>query len=262
MANIDSHAPGSFCWIELATTDQAGAKAFYTSLFGWAISDFPMGPGQVYTIFNLEGRNTGAAYTIDPKTMPGVPPNWTLYVATNSADDSAAKATAAGGKLRGGPFDVAEFGRMAVLEDPTGAVFCVWQPKMHPGIGIAGVPGTMCWADLSTPDPDAAKAFYEATFGWKIFPGEHDTSGYLHIENGGQMIGGVPPAHHRDSKTPPHWMLYFLVTDTDAATAKAKQLGARTYVEPMTMEGVGRWSIVADPAGAVFALFQPMERNK
>src|SRR6476619_7189734 len=108
MANIDRHEPGSFCWIELGTTDQNGAKKFYTSLFGWSVNDFPMGPGQFYSMFQLEGRNTGAAYTLDAKNMPGVPPNWTLYIASANADESAAKATAAGGALLGGPFDVME----------------------------------------------------------------------------------------------------------------------------------------------------------
>ena len=75
------------------------------------------------------------------------------------------------------------------------------------------------------------------------------------------MIGGVPPAQHRNPNAPPHWLLYFYVTDADAATAKAKELGAQVYMGPMTMENVGRWSVVADPQGAVLALFQPMERQ-
>src|SRR3954471_21592266 len=260
MAYIDSHPPGSFAWVELATTDQAAAKKFYTTLFGWTVNDFPMGPGQSYSMFGLEGRNSGAAYTLDPKNMPGVPPNWALYICVESADATAAKAAQLGGTVLGGPFDVMEFGRMAVIQDPTGAVFDIWQPKMHQGLGVNSVPGTLCWADLSTPDQAPAKAFYESLFGWKILPGEHDTSGYLHIQNGEQMIGGGPPAQHRNPNAPPHWLLYFYVTDADAATAKAKELGARVYMGPMTMENVGRWSVIADPQRAVLALFQPMER--
>jgi hypothetical protein len=261
MASIETHAPGSFCWIELATTDQAAAKNFYTSLFDWTVNDFPMGPGQSYSMFFLEGRNAGAAYTIDPQQMKGVPPNWLLYVAVDNADESAAKATAAGGKIVAGPFDVMEFGRMAVIADPTGAHFAIWQPKTHKGFGVAGVPGTLCWADLSTADPAAAKPFYEAVFGWQIAPGEHDSSGYLHIKNGEQFIGGIPPAQHRNPNAPPHWLGYFLVTDADASTAKAKELGAQVYFGPMTMENVGRWSVIADPQGAISALFQPVEHK-
>lgn len=260
MANIDRHAPGSFCWIELGTTDQAAAKRFYTSLFGWTVNDFPMGPGQFYSMFQLQGRNAGAAYTLDPKNMPGVPPNWTLYVCTDNADESASKATAAGGAVLGGPFDVSEFGRMAVLQDPTGAVFCVWQPKSHQGLGIAHVEGTLSWADLSTPDPEKAASFYRAVFGWKTEGGDANESGYLHIVNGEHHIGGIPPERHRNPNAPPHWLIYFHSDDTDASTKKAVELGARVLVPPMTMEQVGRWSVVADPQGAIFALFQPVKR--
>jgi predicted enzyme related to lactoylglutathione lyase len=261
MANIDKHTPGSFCWVELVAADQNRAKSFYTSLFGWSVTDFPMGPDGVYSMFSIDGRNTGAAYKLDPKTMPGVRPNWALYVCVESADDTTAKAVAAGGKILNGPFDVFDFGRMAVLQDPTGAVIHLWQPKTHQGIGIHSVPGTLCWADLSTPDVDAAKKFYETVFGWKIAPGEQDPSGYLHIQNGQQFIGGIPPTTHRSPKIPPHWLLYFLVTDAAAATAKASGLGANVLLGASTMENVGTWSVISDLEGAYLALFQPAEHK-
>ena len=257
MPNIDKHEPGSFCWIELGTTDQNAAKSFYGALFGWAVQDSPMGPDAVYTMFQLEGRNAAAAYTVSAEERAqGVPPHWMIYVTTASADESANRAAQAGGKVLAPAFDVFEFGRMAVIQDPTGAVIAVWQPKTHTGVGIAGVDGTMCWADLSTPDVARAKQFYSDVFGWHIEPGEKDTSGYLHIKNGEQFIGGIPPARHRDASVPPHWLTYFLVSDCDASAAKAKELGATILVTPMTMEGVGRWALIADPQGAVFAAFQ------
>jgi uncharacterized protein len=117
---------------------------------------------------------------------------------------------------------------------------------------------SLCWADLSTPDVDRAKQFYSDLFGWTISAGEKDTSGYLHIQNGSDFIGGIPPAKYRNPNAPPHWLSYFLVSNCDASTAKAKQLGGTTYMEPTTMEGIGRWAVVADPQGAVFAIFQPL----
>ena len=221
-----------------------------------------MGPGQSYSMFDLEGRNSGAAYTLDPKNMPGVPPNWALYVASTAPTMPPPRPPPLGGNMLGGPFDVAEFGRMAVLQDPTGAVFCVWQAKSHKGTGIEHVPGT-----LSLGRPEHAKPgrrqdrSTKRVFGWKFVAGENDPSGYLHIKNGEHFIGGVPPAQHRNPNAPPHWLLYFHVDDADASTAKAKELGAQVHFGPMTMEGVGRWSVVADPQGAVLALFQPMERQ-
>jgi predicted enzyme related to lactoylglutathione lyase len=106
-----------------------------------------------------------------------------------------------------------------------------------------------------TPDIPKATKFYEAAFGWKFEPGE-DKSGYLHIKNGDKYIGGVPPAEHRPPNAPPHWLSYVMVKDCDVSTEKAKAGGAKVYAGPMTMEGVGRWSVIADPQGAVFALFQ------
>ena len=260
MPNIDRHAPGSFCWVELATSHQADAKRFYQSLFGWTADDMPMGPNEFYTMFRLQGRDTGAAYTLKPEMVSqGVPPHWGLYVAVESADKSAARAASLGGKVLAPAFDVFDAGRMAVLQDPTGAAVSLWQPKRNTGLGIAGVPGTLCWADLMTPDPQRASQFYSGLFGWKLEKGK-DGGPYLHIKNGEHFIGGVPPAGSAGPGVPPHWSLYFLVADCDASTAKAKSLGAKVYMPPTTMEGVGRWSVVADPQGATFSLFQPAER--
>jgi predicted enzyme related to lactoylglutathione lyase len=113
---------------------------------------------------------------------------------------------------------------------------------------------------LSTPDPARATTFYSGLFGWKIAAGEHDPSGYLHISNGEDFIGGIPPAARRSEKMPAHWLAYFLTSDCDATAAKAKGLGARFHLEPMTMERVGRMAVVADPQGATFAIFQPMRK--
>ncbi|MGB9487254.1 MAG: VOC family protein, partial [Terriglobia bacterium] len=161
MPHIDKHPPGAFCWIELSTTDQNAAKSFYSSLFGWASQDFPMGPNDFYTMFQLEGRDAAAAYTMRPEQRSmGVPVHWMIYIGVESADATASRVAQLGGKLLRPPFDVYDVGRMAVVQDPTGAVFALWQPKSHTGTGIAGVPGTLCWADLITPDPARAKEFY------------------------------------------------------------------------------------------------------
>jgi uncharacterized protein len=257
MTNIDRHAPGSYCWIELATNDQSAAKNFYGSLFGWVSQDSPMGPDDFYTMFKLEGRDAAAGYTLRPEQRAqGVPPNWGIYIAVESADQAAAKAAELGGMIALPAFDVFDIGRMAVIQDPTGAFFSVWQAKKHSGIGIAHVHGTLCWADLSTPDPKRAADFYSGLFGWQFMRDEKDPSGYLHIKNGEHFIGGVPPAAQRQPGTPPHWLAYFQVDDVDAAANKAKETGAKLYLPPMSMEGVGRMSVIADPQGAVFAIFK------
>jgi predicted enzyme related to lactoylglutathione lyase len=178
-----------------------------------------------------------------------------LYIAVENADQSVAKAAQAGGTIHAPAFDVMDVGRMAVLQDPTGAIFSLWQPKKHSGIGITG-DNTFCWADLSTPNPERAGKFYAEVFGWQLTRDEKDPSGYLHIKNGEHFIGGIPPATHRNPNVPPHWLVYFQVAEAEAATAKAAQLGGKILMPARKMENVGTWSIVADPQGAVFALFK------
>ena len=248
--------------MELATTDQKAAKQFYQKLFGWAPNDMDMGPNGVYTIFELKGRHCAAAYTLGPEDRAhNVPSHWMLYIAVENADAAVKKTGELGGKVIARAFDVGDAGRMAVVEDPTGAMFTVWQGKKNPGIGISGEPGAFCWADLSTPDPGRAKKFYSDLFGWQIEASEKDPSGYLHIKNGKNFIGGIPPAQHRDPKSPPHWLIYFAVADVDASAAEAKQMGARFYVEPMSIEGVGRMAVMADPQRAVSAIFKESPRG-
>lgn len=208
-------------------------------------------------MFNLDGRNTAGCYSLNPDMLArGVPPHWMIYVAVTDADKTAEKIAPAGGKVVAPPFDVMDYGRMAILQDPAGAMISIWQPKTHPGVGITGVPGTVCWADLMTPEPQRAAEFYGQVFDWRPEPGK-DGSGYLHIKNGNDYIGGIPPKEHFNPNTPPHWMIYFQVQNSDSSTTQAGKAGANIYVPPMTVEGVGRWSIVADPQGAAFALFQP-----
>jgi len=213
-----------------------------------------MGPGAVYTMFKLAGKDIAGCYPVS--MMPGhVPPHWGAFIAVEDADRTAARATELGGKVLRAPGDVAEYGRMAVLQDPAGAVFSIWKPKSHAGTGITGENGALCWADLLTEDRERAKPFYEGLFGWRFDLGQgKDPSGYLHIKNGEDFIGGMqvkPP------QAPPHWLLYFQTADCAASTAKAKQLGAKIFVEPMDIEGAGRFSVLDDPQGAGFALFQP-----
>jgi predicted enzyme related to lactoylglutathione lyase len=259
MAQIDRHAPGTFCWVELGTTDQDAAKHFYSSLFGWTFVDYPMGPGDVYTMFQLDGRTAAAGYKMGDREA-GVPPHWNLYIAVEDADKAAAKAWEVGGTVLADAFDVGPNGRMAVIMDPTGAAFCIWQPKQTPGLGVMGENNSYVWADLSTSDRLGAKKFYEGLFGWNITPGQgKDESTYLHIMSGEQAIAGIQPDVMRKPGVPPHWMPYFMVADADGATAKAQELGAAVYAAPM-MAGEGlRFSVLADPQGAVFALFSPVK---
>jgi predicted enzyme related to lactoylglutathione lyase len=258
MPVIEKHMPGAFCWFELATTDQEAARKFYTSLFGWTLNEFPMGPDELYTIFQVDSQDAAAAYSMNREQRnQGIPPHWMLYIAVDNVEKTGTHAVEIGGRLCAPAFDVMDLGRMAVIADPTGAMFSVWQANKQTGIGITGENGTVCWADLSTPDPSTARRFYRELFDWNFVETEKDSSGYLHIKNHEQFIGGIPPATHREPNRPPHWLLYFQVADCDASTDTASDQGAQILRRPGDMLDVGRFAILKDPQGAVFALFQP-----
>ena len=248
---------GSFCWMELGTTDQAGAKKFYSDLFGWTVDDSPIGPDEYYSMFKLDGKDAAAGYTLrKDQQAQGVPPHWMLYIATDNVDDSARQATELGGTVIVQPFEVMDIGRMAVVQDPTGATFCMWQAKKQSGIGVKSVDGAFCWADLNTQNVARASEFYTKLFGWTLDKGENDSSGYLHIKNGDEYIGGIPPSDQVPPNAPPHWLLYFETSNCDASVDTAKRNGAKICFGPVSMEGVGRFAVVTDPQGAAFALFQ------
>ena len=259
MSNIDQHPAGNFVWFELSTSDPAGAKQFYSSLCGWEAQDMPMGPDMVYTMFQLRGRDTGGAYKMkDEDSQLGIPPNWLLYISVASADAAIATALEHGGSAMSPAIDIPNVGRMAVLQDPVGAIFAVFEAGQHKGVGIYGEPNAFCWADLQTPDRERTAPFYGSLFGWQFLPGkDKDPNGYLHIKNGEQYIGGLPEARNLPPSVMPHWLPYIQCTDCSAQTAKAEQLGGRIIVPATTVPDQLSYSVIADPQGAVFALFAP-----
>jgi hypothetical protein len=259
-------ARGSFSWFELATTDQEAARQFYQALFDWTSADTPMGPGEVYTIFRQGGRDVGAVYTMRAEQRAqGIPPNWLVYVAVDDADAAAGRATKLGGTVIVPPLDVMDAGRMAVIQDPTAAVFAMWQAKKSTGVGVFGEINTVSWVDLQTRDQAAAAEFYTSLFGWQMVEGKSmnpaKPGDYYHIVNGADFIGGVPPPTAVDPNAPPHWLIYVEVADCRATTAKATSLGARAYVDTMEIGKEGRISVIADPQGAVFALHERVKAS-
>jgi predicted enzyme related to lactoylglutathione lyase len=260
MPNQDAHQRGSFCWVELGTSDQAGAKRFYSNLFAWTVNDVPIGPDNFYTLFQLRGRDVAAAYTLFPDQKErGIPPHWMLYVAVENVDSTAEKAADLGGKILSPPFDVFDLGRMTVIQDPTGGVFATWQAKRHHGIGVASEEGAFCWADLTTTDPKKAVNFYSQLFGWETEVSKNDPSGYLHILNKGSYIGGIPPV--REGQPPPHWLIYYQVSGIETVLERATSNGATTYQPPFSVPETGQIAVLADPQGAVFALFEPLAKG-
>jgi len=259
MPTVDAHAPGTFCWPELYTIDQAGAKVFYAKLFGWQIRDIPMGPDAAYTVFTLNGHDAAACYGAMPNMAErGMAPHWISYVSAESSDAVASRARAAGGTILKEPFDVPGIGRMAILQDSTGAVVCSWQANGHIGIGIERERGALQWTELLTSDTETAASFYASVFGWKreLWPSSEAASYHL-FKNGDAMAGGMTPITPEMGSVKPAWMVYFNVESCDGAIARAHRLGGHVTMPPEKVEGVGTFAFIADPAGAHFGILQP-----
>ena len=245
MAERTSYAPGTFSWVELATSDADAAKAFYAEVFGWGYQDTPIGDGMVYSTALVDGKAAGALFMSADQ-----PPHWNCYVTVASVDDTTARVSGLGGRVLAEPFDVMEVGRMSVVADPTGAALSLWEPRTHIGASVVNQPGALTWNDLVTPDPDAAGRFYGDLLGW-TYQEIPESGGYRVIRNGERTNGGIPPVH---GENPPAWLPYFGHADVDAAVARIGELGGRALSEPMDI-GMGRIAVVADPQGAAFALW-------
>jgi predicted enzyme related to lactoylglutathione lyase len=242
----------------LATTDQKAGVAFYQKLFGWDLNEQSMGPDAVYSIFQMRGQEVAAAAGMRPDELQnGVPSHWNMYITVANADEAVKRAEGLGAKALAPPFDVMDVGRMAVLQDPTGAAFCVWEAKKHIGAKILGEPGALCWTELATRDTKAAESFYTQLFGWTAKHSSPDAGmEYTEFSNQGQPgVGMMPMPAQIPAFVPPYWMPYFQVANCDTSTSQATQLGASVRVPPQDIPKTGRFSVLSDPQGAVFALF-------
>ncbi len=251
MGDRERYEPGTFCWVDLGTVDAGAAKAFYMGLFGWAAEDQPMGDQGPYTMFSVGGRHVGALYG---RAAEQGPPAWLSYISVDDVESVAAGARDAGATEVSDPFDVFESGRMALIQDPTGAHAAAWQPGNHIGAQAVNEPGALTMNQLNTSDPSRAAAFYTEVFGWAVQPVGTDEQPYWGIRNGPSLNGGMmelPPG----AGAPSHWLAYFAVADLDGSIALTGELGGRALV-PQTEVPSGRFAVAADPQGAAFALFE------
>jgi predicted enzyme related to lactoylglutathione lyase len=246
MGERTSHAPGTFSWVDLGTSDAQGAKAFYGGLLGWDFEDMPVPDSPPYSMASIGGRTVAALYGKRDEQAPSA---WLSYVTVEDTDVIAARAAELGGTVISEPFDVMEAGRMAVLQDPTGGVFAVWQPRQSIGAQLVNDVGALCLNQLNTSDPAAAQTFYGELFGWTFQGVQSGGQEYWGINNGERLNGGMMQSE------PSSWLAYFTSADLDASAARIGELGGRLIVDPAPVPG-GRIAVAADPQGAVFALLE------
>ena len=282
MPERDRYIPGVPCWIDTSQPDPDAAATFYSGLFGWEVEDvMPAGSEVEYFIARIRGGDVAGIGPIPEGAPPAAV--WNTYIWVQSADDTAAKVTAAGGTVLMEPGEIMEEGRAAVFSDPEGAVFSVWQPRQHRGAQVVNEAGSVNFNNLNTHDAEAAKAFYGAVFGWGTMPmggaegwmqpgyGDH-----LELLNPGTLERmasmGAPagfadvvatlrllPDHDRD--VPAHWGVTFATDDADATARKASELGGQVIAGPFDAPWV-RMAAIADPQGATFIASQFVPENR
>ena len=272
MTERERYIPGVPCWVDTNQPDPAAAASFYASLFGWEVEDvLPPEAPQRYFIGRIRGGDVAAIGSIS-EGAPEVAV-WNTYVWVQSADETAEQVTAAGGQILMAPYDVADAGRMAVFADPEQAVFAVWQAGRHRGAQIVNEPGSLNFNSLNTRDPEGAKAFYGAVFGWETMPmgggnemwtmrayGDHlelDRPGLrqemadMGVAGFEDVVASLNPLGPEQPDTAPHWSVTFAVDDADAIAQRAVELGGSVLVAPFDAPWV-RTTVLRDPQGATF----------
>jgi uncharacterized protein len=231
----------------LATSDPAGARAFYTVLLGLRAEVREGGPSGSYTVLSDAGVEAALLYRqTEEARRAQVAPHWSSYVRVEDADAAAERARELGAAVLREPADVADTGRMSTLREPSGAIVTLWQPR-------EGTNGGRCWNELVTPDVEAAAAFFSGLLGWGY---EIESSGYRTILGAGGPAGGI---RERD-EAPADWLTYFPVESAEAAARVAETLGGRR-LGPAERSPFGRAVLIADPQGAAFGLFETSRSN-
>lgn len=280
MPERDGYIPGVPCWIDTSQPDPDAACSFYGGLFGWEFEDaMPPGSPGKYFMARIRGGDVAAVGSI-PEGAPAAA-MWNSYIWVDNADETAAKARDAGGEIAMAPFDVLDAGRMAVLTDPEGAAFCVWQPGSHKGAKVVNEHGSLNFNTLNTRDPAAAEAFYGAVFGWKTLtipagvmwtlpgygdhleektPGLREQMAQMGAPDGFiDVVAALRPIAAGDADTA-HWGVTFAVDDVAAIAAKARELDGEVVRGPVDAPWA-RLAVIRDPQGATFIASQFVPEN-
>jgi len=240
------------CWVDISVPDVRASSSFYSTLLGWHVAE----PDEQYGGYVVADVAGAAAAGIGPE-QPGAPTAWTVYLATDDAEATAARVTAHGGTVVVPPLEVGPMGRMAVASDPSGAFFGLWQAGTMIGAEWVNEPGGLVWEDLRSTDPARAQEFYRGVFGYRLDPLEMAGPGYatFALPDEPAPLGGMGGLMGLPDGTPSHWLVYFAVADTDLAVAAAQGAGGRVVAPAFDTE-FGRMAGLADPDGAVFMVME------
>lgn len=258
MAQATTAIINEAAWVDLSSSDAAASRAFYAKVFGWQVEVDPDPQYGGYALAKLDGKDVGG---IGPSMSPGALTAWNIYIGTDRIDDLAKQVQAAGGTVVAPPFDVGDQGRMAVFQDPSGAVFSGWQGTRMGGFQT-DVSDSFGWAELNARGVEKALPFYSQVFGWtiKTSPMGEGQPPYNEFQVDGRSVAGATEMSSMvPADVPNYWLVYFSADDVDATHRKAMAAGARELLPPQDFPG-GRFSIVSDPQGASFGLLKTTPR--
>lgn len=247
-------ARGRIVWYELLTTDMKAAEKFYTAVVGWTVAPFDGSP-QPYTMFMRDAQTpTGGVMTI-PDGM-NFPPHWGMYVAVDKLEDAVARIETLGGSALSPVIDVPGIGRMRTMMDPQQAAFSVYESATEQPPDGPRQLGDVSWHELMTTDAAAALKFYSDMFGWSESSAmDMGPMGKYHIFRGGSYdLGGMMNKPPEMAQVPPHWGLYFRVSDVESGAERVKSNGGQVLNGPMDVPGGSRIINCRDPQGAYFSL--------
>ena len=259
MSKPAGYAPGAFSWVDLMTPDVETARRYYGQLFGWSYTVDHDDSDGAYTQFTYHGmRVAGMGEMPREMQQAGMPSTWNSYISVERLEPVVARCQELGGTVTLPPMDIHSsgtlVGRMAVLADPAGAHFSLWQAGAHVGAELVNDPVSFAWNELLTRDVDASAHFYNQLFGWTIVAAEGDNP-YYEIKVGERLNGGFLPWHADIGDVPPYWSVYFSVVDCDETLKRAQDLGGKHIAGPIDIDP-GRFAVVADPFGAVFNIMK------
>ncbi|KJK39112.1 hydrolase [Streptomyces variegatus] len=217
--------------------DVEAGKRFYGELFGWTFEDW-------FGSFAQALKDGEPVAALVRKVDGRLPTVWTVYFATPDAPALARRVRDAGGQIVSAPVPAGELGVTALVTDPEGAVFALWQPEEHPGFGKRHEPGTFAWAELYARDTEAANAFYGDLFQEALFGPDAKPD-----------FGRAPVSDVFSERMPPHFLVHFAVADVAAALEDVKRLGGRVQAPPFETS-YGEAAVVTDNQGASFALLR------
>ncbi|OAR22938.1 hydrolase [Streptomyces sp. ERV7] len=242
---------GTPCWADAMFTDVEGAKSFYGGVLGWTFGEASSEYGN-YTQAYADGKAVAAV--VPP--MPGQEGQsaWCLYLASPDVAATAKKVKDNGGEVLMEPMKVGDFGSMAIVREPSGAVFGVWQAGSHEGFEAKAVPGAYCWAEFFTRDPAKVDAFLPAVFPYRAKQMQDAAADFRVFSVGDEMaLGRMKMTEEFPPEVPSYVNVYFTVADCDDAVAKATKRGGVLRFGPMDTP-FGRFAALSDPQGASFSV--------